>query len=228
MRKKIYFIVTAMAIALVFQNCKDDDTVGGDQSSLGEVGNRFSIGYTTPGVIINTSAQVMDLTDGVSSVQAYGTLIDNNLKDIANDLYAQYGEYYQDIVDYNPQTGKVSATVKLKFTDEGIAVYDVNDEPMTLAKFDAKVGDKYTLEEPNFGEINATVTRVSKEDDFEYKGGPYLYIKTISLEGTASNFPYAKKINYEVNHKFGIVYAKMLLQDGTSYESYFYSQNIND
>jgi hypothetical protein len=227
MKTKKYFFVAVLMSLFLFQNCKDDDVLGGDQTSLGEVGNQFSIGYTTPGVVTNTYSQIKDLSGGISTVEAAGTLIDDNLKDIADDLYAQYGEYY-DFIDYDPNTGRVSGAVKIKFTDEGVAIYDAQDLPMTLVKFDAKVGDKYTLQSPNFGEIKATVTRVSTEDDFEYKGGPYLYIKTVSMEGTASNFPYAKKVVYEANHKFGIVYGKVYLQDGTSYETYLYSQNINN
>ncbi len=227
MKTNIIFFVTALFFMFLFQNCNDDDELGGEQSSLGEVGNQFTIGYTTPGVVTDVYSQIRDLSGGISSVETSGVLIDDNIKDIVDDLYAQYGDYY-DFIDYDPNTGKISGTVKIKFTDEGVAIYDAQDLPMTLVKFDAKVGDEYTLQSPNFGEIKATVTRVSSEDDFMYKGGPYLYIKTVSMEGTASNFPYAKKIVYEANHKFGIVYAKVYLQDGTSFETYLYSQNIND
>ncbi len=228
MKSLVILGIATIALNFSFVSCKDDDTVGGEQSSLGDIGNTFSIGYTTPGVVQGASAQVIGLDGGISEVRASGTIIDDDLKDIAEELNDLYGDYYSDIATYNPSTGQATANVDLKFTNEGIAVYDIDGNQRTLVKFDAKVGDKYSFEEPNFGKVDAVVTKVSTEDDFEYKGGPYMYIKTVSMEGTASNFPYAKKIVYEANHKFGIVYAKAYLQDGSTYETYIYSQNINE
>jgi hypothetical protein len=105
-------------------------------------------------------------------------------------------------------TGLVNTAVKFTITADGIADYFNKDQQEhVLVKFDAAVGDTYTITKSNGVTDTRTVTAVSTQDDFPYP--PLnLNIQTITVEQD-STIPGIKKVRYRANHKFGIVYIEV-------------------
>lgn len=69
--------------------------------------------------------------------------------------------------------------------------------------------------------ITRTVTARSDVDDFPYG---FYYIKTITIEQD-SRIPGIQKFVYRANHKFGIVYLEIYLEDGSKVSSYIFAPN---
>ena len=85
--------------------------------------------------------------------------------------------------------------------------------------YDCKVGDEYNFTTADGKKVSRKVVAKSTEDDFPYG---FYYIKTIDVEQN-SNIPGVKKIEYKLNHKFGLVYIAMVMEDGTTISSNIYS-----
>jgi hypothetical protein len=69
--------------------------------------------------------------------------------------------------------------------------------------------------------ITREVIARSDEDDFPYG---FYEIKTITVEQD-SRIEGIKKFVFRANHKFGIVYVEVYMEDGTKISSYVYPQN---
>ena len=218
--KSNHLIITSIVIFFTFFTaCKknSDSDVEGSQSTMGEVGNKFSLSQIQG--IDDATASVKSLNKGISTISISGTLADEGLKELAASIpnIDKFGSY-------NASTGEFTADIKLKFTTDGIVDYlNVAGRPFVLVKFDAKVGDTYTCERANGGTFTRTVTMVSTENDFPYEG---MWIKTITVEEPGRNRA-VEKIVYELNHKYGLVHANVFLQDGTVIPAYLHSDNIN-
>lgn len=216
MKKILSIAVILMMAMFFFAACNEDDDdnseVGGDQSPMGEVGNEFSISSAVG--MEDLTAEVVEIKDGVSKIRVSGTVTDTNLKKLGETIPNwTFGSY-------DPETGNFSADLKMKFTTEGIVdMLNSAERPFTLVKFDAEVGDTYTCESASGGTLTREVTARSNEDDFPYG---FYYIKTITVEEPGRN-PAVKKIVYKLNHRFGLVHATVVLQDGSEIDSYLYS-----
>jgi hypothetical protein len=210
--------VFALSILLVIVGCKKESSsdIGGDQSTIGEVGNTFSV--TSSNGFSNVSMVVTKLEGGVSTIRVTGTITDPAIKQLA----ATIPNF--DFGSYDPATGDFTGDLKMKFTKDGIAdLLNVAGRSFTLVKFDGDVGDTYTCEKAAGGTFTRTVTAKSNEDDFPYG---YYYIKTMTIEEPGRNAA-IKKIIYRTNHRFGLVHATVVLQDGSEISSYLYSQAEN-
>jgi hypothetical protein len=112
--------------------------------------------------------------------------------------------------------------MKYKITSEGIQDYaNLDTEPFTMVKYDCKVGDTYKLKKSDGKTITRTVTAKSETDDFSWG---FLLIKTITVEQD-SRIPGISKIVYRFNHKFGLVYAEVVAEDGSKVSSLFFPSN---
>lgn len=196
---------------LFFLSCESDsDDLGGSQSDMGLTGNSFSISSSLTGVS-NASATITELNDGVSTL-AYSVTVSND----------SYLSLIQSLSGPSVTGNTVSGEGQYRFTSEGIeAIY--NDGTFTLVDYGAKVGDVYTCTHGN-ANIRREVSEVASEDDF-YWGG--MLIKTIEVEETGRGIPGVSKIIYRYNHKFGLVNAKVIFEDGTSAETLVYSDSQN-
>lgn len=109
-----------------------------------------------------------------------------------------------------------------RITPEGIeSVYPEGN--LTLVKYDAKVGDVYSLKRGS-KTIRREVTSVSSDDDYYWAG---MYIKTIKVKETGRGIPGVSSIEFAFNHRFGIVGIKVLFEDGTCEEIEIASGNYN-
>ena len=110
-------------------------------------------------------------------------------------------------------SGNLNYDLKVKMTDEGILDYTNKDQkPLVLVRYDASVGDKYTLDKSDGTTITREVVSKSTTDDYFWGG---MLIKTINVQQD-SRIPGIKKIEYIANHKFGLVGIKVYMEDGTT------------
>ncbi|MCX6282187.1 MAG: hypothetical protein NTU51_09505 [Bacteroidetes bacterium] len=123
--------------------------------------------------------------------------------------------------------GSNSIAVTGSMTTTGFADYFYSSgdksKPFTLVNFDDAVGTQYKY---NLGSVQVVRTVISKSttDDF-YVPALSMYIKTIDVKedvpaGLTVNGKVTptKTIYWSLNHKFGIVYARVVKTDGTILE----------
>ena len=125
--------------------------------------------------------------------------------------------------DMKDANGNLDIELKYKNSTEGVLDYtNIDHKPFVIAKYDAKVGDKYILKKSDGMTITRTVTKHSTTDDFEWIGGQWLYLKTVTVEQD-SRIPGVDKIVYNANHKYGLVGIKVVMEDGTVSKFFFNS-----
>ncbi len=211
--KKIYLFAFACFVVLsfFFYGCggsSGGNELGGDTDVvLGAVGNNMTasgltIGghtYALPAIVFTSndegvvSANIAFNPSAITEMVDLVSLIPSSAKD---------------------SSGNIDTEVKFKITSEGVQDYfNLDQEAHTLVKYDATVGDKYELKKSDGTTITRTVTAVSTDDDFYYTPMG-LYIKTITVEQD-SRIPGVNKIVYRANHRFGIVYIDVVMEDGT-------------
>jgi hypothetical protein len=163
---------------------------------------------------ISESIKVTKNENGVTTYKVTADLTKStDLQKINNYIPSSYKEV---------STGKINTEIKYKSTPEGIQDYfNLDGKAHTVAKYDAKVGDTYKMSKSNGTVITRTVTAVSTTDDFPYQG---MYIKTITTEQD-SRIPGVKKIVYQSNHKYGLVYVEVQMEDGTKASTYLNPSN---
>lgn len=210
--KKLQTLLLLSTIILVTASCEKSDgsgELGGSQSPIGEVGNTFQISSIAglPGL----SAEVTNLTDGVSTV-TYTTTVNNQT----------YIDMIQSLTGVSVSGTNVQRESKYIITSNGIAsVYPEGN--LILVDYGAKVGDVYTLKRGSTT-MKREVEAVSSEDDF-YWGG--MLIKTIDVKETGRNIPGVSHIVFRFNHKFGLVNLVVYFEDGTYQGGLIYSANNN-
>jgi hypothetical protein len=222
--KSLAIFFTGVLIAYSFISCDttesdtdDPNILGGDTNvPLGQVGNTFETGAIFIGnnsYDINSSIEIIANDNGVATIQ------------IKADLTQIPG--LKNIIDLIPDTmkdteGYIDAEFKFKITSEGLQDNLNGDEKLhTMVKYDGRVGDAYPLS-TSTGTIRRTITERSNADDFPY--GSFL-IKTIKVEQD-SRIPGVSKIEYRFNHRFGLVYFEVFMEDGTSASVYLFPNNF--
>jgi hypothetical protein len=110
----------------------------------------------------------------------------------------------------NPD-GTVDCTLNVINSTEGVAVLNSKGEQSVFAQYGAKVGDKWEYKTEDGKKLVRKVISKSETDDFEYG---FFNIKVTTVE---QNMPYPgyKKLIYKYNHKFGMVYFEIHLEDGS-------------
>jgi len=185
-------------------NKKDEssDSIGGSTDiAINTVGNTFTNSVRVGGVSYSGTIKITSVTDGVATVQ-FKSAIPSNIPILQN-IKSKYKD----------ASGNLVCEGKFKMTDEGILEYNNKDhKPYVLVKYDAEVGDKYTLEKSDGSSITREVVRKSSTDDY-YWGG--MLIKTTDVD-QSSNISGVKKITYFTNHKFGLVAVRVTMEDGST------------
>lgn len=194
----------------------DPNSLGGDvKTEISNVGDEFDLS-------VQVGDQYVNLNDQIKVISNNNGLVTLNIK--ANVSQAPKIKQLLDKIPgsvYDAQ-GNVDANVQLKVTTEGIQdFFNKDQKPHTLVKYNAKVGDQYKLSKSDGKTITRTVTARSDVDDFPYG---FYYIKTITLEQD-SRIPGIQKFVYRANHKFGIVYLEIYLEDGSKVSSYIFAPN---
>jgi len=170
---------------------------------MNTVGTTFSPGISLPGTYYTGSAT------------ATITKINGDVTTVSFTAQIPSGFSLLDNIKskYKDADGNLSCEGTFKITDKGILDYNnIDHEPFALVKYDAKVGDKYTLEKSDGTVITREVVRKSTEDDYYWNG---MIIKTVDVEQD-SRIPGVEKLIYFTNHKFGIVAVRAVMEDGTT------------
>jgi len=111
----------------------------------------------------------------------------------------------------------------VKFTKDGIAgVYDEGE--LVLVRYDAEVGEEYSLTIAGQNIKNKVVKR-SSDDDFFWSG---FWIKVVKVESTGHTLPGVDKVIYYANHKFGMVGVDLKKSNGTMVSADIYSAANNE
>jgi len=213
-------IFSAVIISLVF-TCQSCDkylgvgSLGGTLSPMGEVGTTFSSSGMEIAGVSGFEATVVSVKDDISSFSGSAIVTNAALKSVLANCP-------QLTINGNKVTGK---DVKFKITSEGIESV-AGLEPGIIVKFDAKVGDSYKTD----SNTDRTVKSVSTADEYPYG---FMLIKVIKIEESInplslkSSAPGLKKINYSVNHKFGLVGIEFVFDDGSTANFPVYASTNN-
>jgi hypothetical protein len=218
--KKLIGLLGMIFMVLFVFSCKSDSAngpndLGGDTNIvLAQVGNTATIGSILVGSQYynsNTSFRITKNDNGVATIK------------VTADLTQIPGlqTYLANVIPANMKdaSGKIDTEIKLKMTSEGIQDYfNIDHKAQTLVKYDANVGDEYSLTLSNGKTKTRTVTAKSTTDDEPYG---FMLIKAITVESNSTYLGIRKTI-YKVNHKFGIVYAQVVAEDGSTASVYFY------
>ena len=204
LKKSIYKLFW---LALIFSSCGilggDDDSsgrkpLGGDPSPMGAVGHTF--GVVTPNGVSNDNVEVTSNSNGISTVQYTAT--------VSNPMLL---EMVKAMPDVTVNGNQASVSRKYRITKNGFqSVYEEGN--LTIMNYNADVGDTYSMQK-NGSTLERRVTKVSKEDEYEYA---FFLIKTIHVEETGRNIPGVSKVEFIGNHRFGMVGVKLHYEDGTS------------
>ncbi len=195
---------------IIITSCKKDeiDTLGGEQSPIGQVGVTVTSSGTVAGVS-SISASVVALENGISSFSGTAVITNSNIKNILSN-------HPGTVVDGNNVT---ITDIELKITTEGIS--SVNGlEPGVIVKYDSNVGDSYTIN----GGGERTVISKSTDNDY-YWGG--MDIKVMEIEENPEKFG-VKKIMYYTNHRFGLVGIEFTFDDNSTAKFPVFSSAQND
>lgn len=198
------------------EDSNDPNSLGGDvNTEISNVGDEFFLS-------VQVGNDYVDLNDTIKVVSNNNGLITFKIK--ANVSQSNKIKQLLDKIPGNvyDAQGNIDAEVQFKITTAGIQdFFNKDQKPHTLVKYDAKVGDQYKLTKSDGKTITRTVTARSDVDDFPYG---FYYIKTITLEQD-SRIPGIQKFVYRANHKFGIVYVEIYLEDGSKVSSYIFAPN---
>ena len=221
LRNVAKMIVACLAVAALFISCEKDDSgngkLGGKQSPIGKEGNSFSFVGGVPG-ISSAFGSVTALDDGVSTVTVSVNITNSNYLNMLSNAFNT------GILTGGGITGTtVSGDLRYRFTDEGIQSICPDGTAHTAVKYNAKVGDVYTLKQGS-RTIRREVTVVSKKDEFLWNN---MKIKTIHVKETGRGVPGINYTENVYNHKFALVAVKFGFEDGTTQTLYLKSGVTN-
>ena len=202
--KKIYVCLIIMTVLSVgFTSCeKDSDeaikTLGGTRSPIGNEGTRFFV-KGLPSGVSNTSIKVTNLSDnGISTLTVSADITNSEILSVLSNIDG-----------YDTSIKEISGNFRI--TSEGAeSIYD--DGSCILVKFDAKVGDVYTVNHSGM-HLKREVTSVAAEDDYYWNG---MLIKTIRVKETGRNIPGLSSVEHSYNHRFGLVGVSVNFEDGST------------
>jgi hypothetical protein len=225
--KNLHFVFALLFFSVIFISCdpKDDESsdpnvINGETNiGINTVGNTFgaSVKVGNNYYDVGDSIYIVSNNNGVVTMRVKADLTQIPALDVINDAVPS---------NYKDQNGKINVDLSFKSTSEGIQDYNFftkTGKYHTIAKFDAKVGDKYPIKNSDGVDIVRTVTERTDQDDFPYG---FYNIKTIKVEEDPQ-IPGIKNIVYRVNHKFGLVWFEIEMEDGSKSSSYFFTDYTN-
>lgn len=221
------FIATVVVATFSITSCKKEGGEGGGSLrgntdiALTQVDSVTSISVTVNGESVPMDVDVKVVSNDKGMV-TYGATV--NLNSVPDSFVNALATMAPALIDYyNPKdvnfnispSGELTFSFKVKVTSEGMQNYFVEGKPWT-AKYGDPVGTQYKVERDNGDVLTSTVTEKTGQDDWSYG---FMYIKTSKLEYNAPvSDPVLDNVSYRINHKFGLVYLKIVGKDGKEYE----------
>ncbi|MFP4528490.1 MAG: hypothetical protein ACLFQX_08070 [Candidatus Kapaibacterium sp.] len=244
--KKLLFIIALFAFLSCEEALGPNEIGGSTDVEFSKPGSEFGISLTLGGnynkalSAISDSVVITKNDNGIVTLKGIFTTNQENMKNIdtllgtqelTDDMKRQVFDSYKEKFGFTIDTSdkdnlKLEFEIKGKITSEGIQdfVYSKGDEskPFTVAKYSAKVGDKYEFTTEDGEKITREVTYRSTEDDYSIA---FWLIKVIKVEQTM-NDPVIEKITYYANHKFGLVGMEATMKDGRMIKSTIMPPNL--
>jgi hypothetical protein len=222
--KKTYFIFPAAILMLVSAiiACKKksepgpNDLGGSWDLELTQVGRESDVYFYLNGSYsVQGTITVLSNDKGVVTYRLRGDLSGSPDSAFIAQLFPSH---------FFVQPGILEREVKFKITSEGIQDYfwdqDFND-PWTIVKYADGVGTTYPFKTSKNVTLNRVITEKTGEDDWPFG---FYYIKTSKVEQelippedeiTEPGYSLKlDKITYRANHKFGLVYMEIKLDNG--------------
>lgn len=192
-----YGTILVAVVLLALISCDDSTAeLKGDQSEFGEIGVQIT-STNPPAILQGATAEITDLEDGVSVLSLTADFSEADIETIQQRLPGYDGTTHFD--------------AKYRVTTKGVqSVYD-DGTSFTLVKYDAKVGDKYTLKR-NGQTLVREVVQKSEEDDYYWNGW---MLKTITVKETGRAIPGFSNANLIFNHRYGLVGYELHFEDGS-------------
>ncbi|MDP2364933.1 MAG: hypothetical protein Q8M94_14335 [Ignavibacteria bacterium] len=225
--KILYPIFAILIFSMVLISCdstesnsNDPNVINGETNiGINTVGNTFGASVKVGNDYINVadSVYIVSNNNGLITMKVKADLTQVPGLDVINNAIPS---------NYKDQNGKINVDVQFKSTSEGIQDYNFFNKSgkyHTIAKFNAKVGDTYPLKKSDGIDVVRTVAERTDQDDFPYG---FNLIKTIKIEEDPK-IPGIKKITYRVNHRFGLVWFEITMEDNSKASSYFYTNYTN-
>lgn len=218
MKTKLLIFVHFVVSGILFTSCdivgggsdsKGTDPIGGELSPMGAVGNTFTA--TFPGTSEKTF-QIVAREGDVSTVEVTATVTNPFFLNILQSV---------DSPTVKLNGNQVTIREKLRITSKGIQNVTYDGKTISLAEYDARVGDTYKTKAA-LGTFERKVTRVSSDDDYPWG---FMMIKTIKVEETIRHIPGISKVVYYANHRFGLVGMDVIYEDGSQTLMNIYSEN---
>lgn len=224
MKKYNLTIPTAILLtALTWMSCKKKS-----EPSPNDLGGEWDLELTKVG----RESEVYFYLNGAFSVQGSVTVLSNNKGVVTyrlrGDLTGSPDSAF--IAQLFPshffvQPGILEREIKFKITSEGIQDYfwdrEGYDDPWTIVKYGDGVGTTYPYTTSKNVTLQRVVTEKTGQDDWPFG---YYYIKTSRVEqellppedeiiepGYSIKLD---KMTYRANHKFGLVYVEVKLDNG--------------
>ena len=196
-----FFLIALFITSCTKSNDAPPNELGGDTNlPMNDIGNTYnaSIYINDEYVNLNESVVITNKEDGEVIVRIQADLPDSPAVNLISSEFIK--------------NGRIDGEFRFKNTSEGVLDYfNKENKPFIIAKYDAKVGDKYVIDLAGGRKVTRTVTKKSSSDDFEWG---WYYLKTITVEQD-SDIPGIAKIIYNVNHKFGWVSVEVVMEDGS-------------
>jgi len=190
-----------------------ENVLGGDPNiNLGQVGNTFTgdfkIGNNS--YDLNEELEITSNDNGIVTAKLKADLSQipelSSLQNIAPS-------------EFLDSEGKVDFDLKFKVTSDGIQEFNNDDNSAhTLVDYNSVVGSGYSIRHSDGAVHTRQVTAKSTTDDFNWGG---MFIKTLTVEQNAP-VPGVDKYIIKANHRFGIVYFEIVMEDGSTLSSPFY------
>lgn len=218
--KSIKTVLLIALLVVVAVSCKKSSSgpLGGSSTAMSQVGNTFTIHPmgSMPGVS-NISAEITELEDGISNIEFSVEIDDENLENLIEFAVSKYPS------TLSFEDGVFTGNMNARITDKGMSIIFEEGELIGV-KYDAKVGDTYTLNMNGDLITNEVISR-STEDDFWWMGGAI--IKVIEVESSGFDVPGLDKVKMYYNHKFGLVGVDFKFIGGTSQSADVVSSAFN-
>lgn len=220
--KYLFIVLFSLLVSITFiacdkdeNNSKDPNVIGGETNiGINTVGNTFgaSVKVGNNYYEVGDSIYIVSNNNGIITLKVKADLTQIPGLSVINNAIPS---------SYKDQDGKVNVNLTFKSTSEGIqdfGFFNKSGKYHTIAKYDAAVGDSYPLKKDDGTNIERRVTERTNQDDFPYG---FYNIKTIKVEEDPK-IPGIKNIVYRVNHKFGLVWLEIEMEDGSKASSYFF------
>jgi len=218
-------IIFVVILPLFILSCSDIENLLGGDEDPNELNGKTDIALAEEGNTFGVSPKIgnnyVDINEDIKISKNENGIVTLDIKcDVPN--IPELEPYISKIPKEMISNGRINAQVKFKVTSDGIQDYfNLDGKPHTIVKYNASVGDKYKLSKSDGKTITREVVARSDKDDFPYG---FFDIKTITIEQD-SRIEGIKKFVYRANHKFGIVFVEVHMEDGTKLSSYVYPNN---